>query len=200
MTRTCIVIAALGLARIARADEGTLPDEGPRNAVTTAIIAPIGRGVAFGYERALVGSKLGLVSHVGARFADGGDFRTRGYALGVELRWYTLGRGAGTTLATRAMVGLFVYGRGMWTLTVIREDDASRQLVGRGHRFATQVGLGYRFMLGPVVELTPTFGFEVRADFTSGLGAVPRPTGAFGLTLGVLFDRPRASVSAPRSR
>jgi hypothetical protein len=179
-------------ASVARADEASsdapLPAEGPRNAVTVSLVAPIGRGVSMSYERAFVGSKLGLSAISGMRFADGGDFRTRGYGLGAELRWYALGRAAFRPLATRAMVGFFLYGRATWTLTTLREAEG-RDLVGRSHRLGLYGGLGYRFAFGPAIELTPSLGFGLHTDVVQGLASGTSPTATFSMTMGWLFER-----------
>lgn len=184
--RGLVFVAVLTFASAARAQE--LPAEGPRNAVMVSLIAPMGRGVSVGYERAFAGSKLGLVTRAGMRFADGGDYRTRGYAMAAELRYYVVGRLLFREIAEHAMIGLFGFARVSWTMTVLREEDG-HQLVGRGHRLGTQLGVGYRYLLGDVIELTPTFAMDVRTDFASGIAVGTRPTVAFGLTLGVLFDR-----------
>jgi hypothetical protein len=186
--RFLLPFLVLTLVTSAASAQALLPTEGPRNAVTTSLVAPLDRGVAFGYERALLGSHLGLVSHLGMRFPELGDFRTRGYGFGVELRWYALGRTAGKRRALRSIVGFFLYLREGYTITSVREDG-ERQVLGRSHRLTSGLGLGYRFMLGPRVEFTPTLGFDMRTDFVSGLASSSRPTAVLGFTMGVLFDR-----------
>lgn len=189
--RTAVVLALVFFSRIASA-RAQLPEEGPRNAITTSLVAPLDRGFVLSYERAVAGSRLSVVSHLGMRFpALDDDFRTRGYGLGAELRYYAIGRAPGPRLGRRTIVGFFLFLRQGYSLTSIRPEEGG-QVLGRGHRVRTDLGLGYRFMLGRHVELTPTLAFSMRTDVVPRLASSMRFTAVLGLSAGWLFERTQA--------
>jgi hypothetical protein len=152
------------------------PETRFRNAVSTQPLALLGDGAVLQYER-LVSSRFSLAGSVGARFGASGDFASRAYSLGTELRYW---------LRPDAMRGFYFFGRVDGTLTSVQLGDRS---LGSAFDLAETVGAGYRFVLFDRIEVTPYLGGGALTTFDGAgrLSPYTRAVVKLGLTVGVVF-------------
>lgn len=158
-----------------------------RNAVLAYPAAFLRRGFAFAYERAFPEARLSVLGRIAYDRQAGGDFRSNALGLGVESRWYFLGRGAFTRYAGRAPVGPYVGLRFGWMDTRLRNAD--QEFIGDAHRITWELGFGYRMVVASWLDLTPFLVGAVHQDVLDGVVTEARPTIGFGLAIGLLFDR-----------
>jgi hypothetical protein len=146
------------------------------------------RGVMVGYERALANPRLAVLGRFSFAAPLSGDFRSRGTGVGVEGRWYFLGRGPFTRYAGPAPVGPYLGARVHLTTTTLVERATQRR-VGSSERLAIELAAGCRFTIVGAIELSPFVGFVLYSDFVDNMAPTLLPSVAFGASVGGMFER-----------
>jgi hypothetical protein len=166
-------------------------DEGrarTRNGLIVYPFAFLRRGFAFAYERAFLDTGLAVLGRLAYDRQAGADFRSNAIGLGLEGRWYFLGRGPFTKYADRAPVGPYFGLRFQWMGTRLKTAEDNRR-IGTAHRYTTDLTFGLRMVIAGIIDLTPYVSAAVNTDAIQGLARIARFTAGFGVAIGVLFDR-----------
>jgi hypothetical protein len=158
-----------------------------RNAVLAYPFAFLRRGFAFAYERAFPAYGLSVLGRLAFDRQAGGDYRSNGFGLGIEGRWYFLRRGPFTKYVGPAALGPYFGLRAAWMDTRLRDDQ--RRFVGSAHRTTWELAFGFRMVIASWVALTPFVAAAINQDFLDRVPSDARVTFGFGLSVGVLFDR-----------
>lgn len=180
------LIAALALPAGAEdaAPSSVPPSLEPRNAVSLELPGVLGLAVVLDGERYVEGFRWSVLVAVGARWAAQADYRSWTLGLGGGARFWInwLRLPLESTLG-----GLFIGVRldGAWAHVQPRSGggELTSGAVSLGLR------LGYRVVFWRHLELTLEAGpaLSMSLDAVPSLVAVPRLSGAAGLTVGYLF-------------
>lgn len=185
-------------ARAAEAAPGDAPSlattgraRTPTSALSVHVLGLPSAALAVQYERLALRDSISVAGLLGARVGAAGDYSSRGYAAGVELRYWFTGRAFRSSLG-RTLVGPYVGARivALRTTVVQRASPAmDERPVGSSVTLTETIDVGYRFALWRRLEFTPSAGLAVRTDIDThaGLPATTRGTFTLGLTLGWLL-------------
>ena len=166
--RIAIVTAAVvAAASTARADER-------RDVIATQPLALVARGVSLSYERPVLPG-WSAVALTGVRGAAGGDYSSRTWTVGAELRWWP----------RRPMRGLHLAAHASAAHTSLT-DDVMDTHVGDAWALTQRLDVGYRWWTWRRLTLTPSLGVALREDVdrSGRLATTARPAVVIGLELG----------------
>ena len=146
----------------------------PIELFATQPLALLGRGLVGSYERELrprwsVGVSLGV------RGGAGGDFTSRTVTLGAEARWWPLRRIRWLFVGVHASAGR----------TAVH-DDVMDVDIGTAWQTTERLDVGWRFIAGRHVAITPTLGLALHQDIdgTGRLATTTRVALAIGCEVG----------------
>jgi len=181
-------IAAPGLARADAPAETSIVAPPPRpvyqHAISLQLATLDNRGLAVQLERASrARKKVSVALAIGGRASAQGDYASRTFGVGVEVRRWLR--------RPEAMTGWYVGLRTDLARTKVSEviDGMDDRSIGALTTWTTGVSTGYRWVLFHKVELTPSIGaaMVVEGGMHGMSPTTSRGAAVVGLTAGAVF-------------
>jgi hypothetical protein len=163
----------------------------PNSALSVHVLGLPSAGLTAQYERLALRESISVAGLLGVRASAAGDYSSRAFAAGLELRHWFTGRAFRSSLG-RTVIGPYVGARiaVLRTTTNQRASAAmSERTVGSSMTVTESIDFGYRFALWRRLEITPSAGLAVRTDLDTHAGLPASTQGSFtvGLTVGWLL-------------